>query len=467
MRRPNLLWITTDRQRYDALGVNGNPALKTPNLDRLATTGCNFTAAYSEVPTCIPARRILLTGMCQERTGLVGYQDELEWDPPHTIPGLLSAAGYQTELVGKLHLWPHRRRYGFDHRVLADDLGERGENDYTAFLRAEGCHDRRVWMAHGCEANSWVARPWHLDERLHPTTFIADRAIDFLERRDPSVPFCLQVSFIQPHPPLTPPGHYLDRYLAMNLPEPVCGSWAPGVEPGPGQPLTGDVSLDAWTHHNARAGYYGLVNQIDDQVGRVINALIRMKLVNDTAVVFSSDHGEMLGDHHQWGIRHPYEPVLHILMILHLPRWLGYPQGVESAAPVGLQDIGATLLELAGVDAPGAVTGRSLLSLARGESDGWRRHLHCEHNWPGGRYAHQTLTDGRRKYIWLVESGQEQLFDLRSDPHELHDLAAVRPEELAGWRADLVEALRGRPEGFVAGEQLVAGRNYPAVLASA
>ncbi|MCZ7600033.1 MAG: sulfatase-like hydrolase/transferase [Gammaproteobacteria bacterium] len=152
----------------DALGRHGQPALKTPNLDRLAATGCDFTAAHTEVPSCIAARRILLTGMHQAACGLVGYQDGLDWDPPHTVPGLLSAAGYQTELVGKLTSGHTRRRYGFDHRVLADDLGERGENDYTAFLRAAGCHDRRVWMAHGAEANCWIARPWHLDERTAP-----------------------------------------------------------------------------------------------------------------------------------------------------------------------------------------------------------------------------------------------------------------------------------------------------------
>ncbi|MCZ7600031.1 MAG: sulfatase-like hydrolase/transferase [Gammaproteobacteria bacterium] len=229
------------------------------------------------------------------------------------------------------------------------------------------------------------------------------------------------------------------------------------MEPGPGQPLTGNVNLDAWTWHNAKAGYYGLINQIDDQVGRIMNALSRMKLAAGTAIVFCSDHGEMLGDHHQWGIRHPYEPVLHGPLFLHLPRWLGYPAGVVSDRPVGLRDIGPTLLELAGVPIPDAVTGRSLLPLARGEAAGWRTELHCEHNWPGGAVR---LPDPHRRplEVRLADRvGQEQLFDHGTDPLELHDLARDCPDLLASWRAKLVETLRDRPEGFVDGDRLVPG----------
>ncbi len=465
-RRPNILLITTDRQRYDCLGLNGNPVLRTPNLDAVGAQGANFRNAYTEVPSCIPARRIIVTGMNQESTGLVGYQEHLEWDPPHTMAGVIGDAGYQTELVGKLHLWPLRKRYGFDHFVFGDDLGERHENDYTAFLREAGFTEPRVWMGHGCEANGWIARPWHLDERYTHSYWCANEAIRFLERRDPSAPFFLYASFLQPHMPLTPPGYYLDRYLAQDLPEPVYGDWAEPVECRPGQPLTGHVHLDRWTAHNARAGYYGVINHIDDQVGRILNALVRMGLANDTFVIMTSDHGEMLGDHYQWGICHAYQAVTHVPFIARAPRWMECASGVDLDQPIGLQDIAPTLMEVAGADIPETVDGRSLLPLMRGESPAWRPWLHLEHTFaaPDRNIAHQTLTDGAWKYVWLTDSGREQLFDLTADPQELHDLAGARSDLLTTWRERMVTVLTDRPEGFVQSGRLVPGQPYVPLL---
>lgn len=468
-RRPNIVLITTDRQRFDCLGLNGNPALQTPNLDALGAAGANFANAYSEVPSCIPARRILVTGMNQESTGLVGYREGLEWEPPHTLGRQMSLAGYQTELVGKLHLWPHRKRYGFDHFVYGDDLGERAENDYSAYLRRQGLTEPRPWMGHGCEANSWIARPWHLDERLTHTYWCGTEALNFLETRDPSQPFFLYVSFLHPHMPLTPPAHYFDRYLAKELPPPVHGDWAQPVEPGPGQPLTGSVHLSEEQAHQARAGYYGLINAIDDQVGRIRNALVRMNLHRDTFYLFTSDHGEMLGDHDQWGIRHPYQAVTHIPMLANGPSWMGLQSRAVIDQPIGLQDIAPTIMDIAGAEIPDTVDGRSFLPLLRGESVDWRSHLHLEHNDPRGAagVGHQTLTDGRRKYIWFPATGREQFFDLTTDPAELRDLAAERTDEVAAWREKMIDTLRDRPEGFVADGRLVPGRPYGEVLAEA
>ncbi|MEX0745282.1 MAG: sulfatase-like hydrolase/transferase, partial [Phycisphaeraceae bacterium] len=117
-RRPNIILITTDQQRFDAMGLNcPTTPLQTPTLDSLAARGVNFTRAYSTCPVCVPARRSLLCGLHPATHGLRGYRDGLEWDPPFTLPGLLSDAGYQTELIGKLHLYPQRKRYGFDHMI--------------------------------------------------------------------------------------------------------------------------------------------------------------------------------------------------------------------------------------------------------------------------------------------------------------------------------------------------------------
>ena len=219
--RPNILLIMTDQQRGDCMGLDPHSpsCLQTPNLDWLARTGTHFHHGYSECPSCIPARRSLMTGTAPAANGAVGFKSA-PWDPPHTLAGELSKAGYQTEMVGKLHLTPHRKRYGFDHMQLAD--GTRGaDNDYVEWLRQyHGRNEVDPGMAHGISANGWVGRPHHLPEEQMHTFWCVDRAMDFLRKRDPSAPFFLNLSFIDPHPPLTPPAPYYDRYIDRSLPDP-------------------------------------------------------------------------------------------------------------------------------------------------------------------------------------------------------------------------------------------------------
>jgi len=181
----------------------------------------------------------------------------------------------------------------------------------------------------------------------------------------------------------------------------------------------------------------------------------------NTVVLFTSDHGEMLGDHYLWRKCVPYEGSARVPLLIRAPERFGLRKGSVVDEPVCLEDIMPTLLEMAGVDVPQTVQGRSLLPLMRGERVEWRPYLHIEH-----APMHHTLTDGRQKYIWHVADGREQLFDLDSDPHELHDLARdpERADAVARWRGRLIEELRGRPEGFTDGQRLVPGRAYPPVL---
>ena len=181
--------------------------------------------------------------------------------------GELSTAGYQTEMIGKLHLNPMRKRYGFDHMQLAD--ATRGNNnDYVEWLQqSHGRNDVDPGMAHGVSANGWVGRPHHLPEEQMHTFWCIDRALDFLRKRDPAAPFFLNISFIDPHPPLTPPLHYYQRYIQRELPPPVVGDWAPefeGAQKGL-DPNAWEICLDDYDMKCARAAYYGMINFIDDQ----------------------------------------------------------------------------------------------------------------------------------------------------------------------------------------------------------
>ena len=467
-RRPNIILIMTDQQRGDCLGVEDHPCLLTPNMDSLAGAGTRFSRAYTTCPSCIPARRSLLSGQFPATNGMPGFVGRVDWDPPATLPGTLSDAGYQTFLVGRsMHQHPPRKRYGYDHMILGS--GYVAGDDYDEDLRRQsGAADG--FNSHGLPFNGWNARPWHLDERLHPTYWIVDQAMRFLATRDPSCPFFLTVSFYAPHPPLCPPAFYMDRYLRAYLPEPVIGDWAedPGEVSGINVQAARGVKLDGETWRSAAAGYFGLTNHIDDQIFRLLAARGEAAVDwSNTVVIFTSDHGEMLGDHYMYRKCEPYEGSARIPMLVRGGGDLGFAEGQVVDRPVCLEDLMPTCLDLAGIDTPDHVDGESLAPWLRGEQPGWREYLHSEHA-PcySEQQAYHMLTDGKWKYIWRPTDGSEQLFDLTTDPEERHDAASetVDAAELTAWRARLIEHLKDRPEGFTDGDQLIAGRPYPPLM---
>ncbi len=450
-KRPNILLIMTDQQRGDCLGIEGHPVLQTPYLDELATTGTRFSRCHSACPVCIPARRTLMTGRRPASHGVLMNYDT--WLDGSTLPGELTRAGYQTHLVGKLHLWPHRKRYGFMSEDWADSplVGE----DYQRFLRDNGVRMPEPGVAHGCSQNGYVARPWHLPEHLHFTNWCADKAMEFIARRDPTVPFFLKVSFHQPHEPCTPPQVYWDRYMDMDLPEPYVGDWARVFDaPRRGLPVDAwRIAVDAAVMKQYRAGYYGTINHIDDQIGRLLKWVDR----RNTIVLFLSDHGDMIGDHQWLRKRNAFEGSARVPFLMRLPDSMGGMKGQVRSEVVELMDIMPTLLETAGVDIPDRVDGRSVLPLLRGAVPEWREYLHGECAIvPTAGSGMQYLTDGHRKYIWYPGTGEEHYFDLDSDPCEMHNLvgSAGHGGEIACWRKRLVAELKGRPEGFTDGATL-------------
>jgi arylsulfatase len=470
-RRPNILLILTDQQRGDCLGLAGHPVLETPAMDFIGHSGSFFQRAYSECPHCIPARRTIMSGLSPAAHGMLVNAPGQDWNPAHTLAGELRQAGYQTEMIGKLHLWPHRKRYGFDHLLLADST--RGaNNDYVEWLGGAAPLERWA-VAHGVTPNGWLGRPTHLPESQTHAFWCVSEAITFLHRRDHTVPFFLNVSFIDPHPPLSPPEYLFNRYEARTLPQPVVGDWAPDLN-GPIKGLDpeamlspegyGAIHLDDQQMHHCRAAYFGLISHVDYQISRLLQFLREAKLLDDTFILFASDHGEMLGDHHLFHKTRPFEPSARVPLLARPPRSWGYPSGVVVDAPVGLQDIMPTLLDAAGAPIPDSLTGRSLLPLMGGERPPWRDVLHGECT-PRGVVddgAMHYLVDGRWKYIWYSQTGREMLFDLQEDPGELHDLSggSAAAGFLRPWRRRLVQELRGRPEGFVTNDQLVSGRPH-------
>jgi arylsulfatase A-like enzyme len=460
-QRPNFLIIMTEQHRGDCIGSDGHPMLLTPNIDEIGGKGVRFSGAYTSCPLCIPARRSFLTGQFPSTHGVYNNMDvgwdgnsmDEEWED-RTVAGELSAAGYQTEWVGRsMHQQPLRKRHGFQHMVIHDD--------YLEWLECRQPAGSAGPFGTGVMHNDWTVCPWHMPDGLHHTNWTVSRALEFLGKRDPSCPFFLVVSFLAAHPPLTPPAFYLERYLRTGVQEPVMGEWAtPPADGGMGGTYAPFVHLTGEALLTTRAAYYGLINHVDDQIHRLLNQVTGVDRQTDdnTVVIFCSDHGEMLGDHYRWRKALPYEGAARIPFLMRAPERFGIQTGGVIRSPVCLEDIMPTVLEMAEVEIPGKVDGMSLLPLLRGRTEGWREHLHIECS-----PDFHCLTDGREKYVWFVADGREQLFDLENDPGEIYDLAgdSKAEERLVSWRAKLVEELKGREEGFSDGERLVPGRFYP------
>lgn len=442
--KPHILLITTDQQRYDALGINGNPHLETANLDHLAARGVNFDRTYITCPVCIPARRTLLSGQHPFTHELRGYQDGLNYDPPFTLPGLLSDAGYQTQLVGKLHMHPMGKRYGYDNMVLSETSNWRPDsplqprNDYVRWLRSQGVQEHPHF--HGINGNGRRIAPWPLEDRFHHNNWLAREAVKFLtEDRDPTAPFFLHLSFFHPHPPLVPTRDYLKRYLAKDLPEAPIGEWVPDHPIQPGIAADSAVGpFDPEEIRQARAAYYALIHHIDDCVAHVLEAWRvygNPRAKEPLYIIFSSDHGEMLGQHQLFRKSLAYEGSSHVPFFIsgfNVPITPG-----RSSALSCWEDLLPTVADLADVPLPGPVDGISLAPLLRGEAIAEREELTgmCH-----SQFTNYFQVRGNHKYIWFADTHEEQLFDLEADPQENHDLSADT-EVLAPFRKTMAETL--------------------------
>ncbi|MBI4025448.1 MAG: arylsulfatase [Verrucomicrobia bacterium] len=469
--KPNIVLICVDQWRGDCLSIAGHPVVHTPYLNQIALYGARFNRAYAACPSCIPARASLYTGLTPRTHGRVGYQDGVPWNYPNTIAGEFTRHGYQTEAIGKLHVFPERSQLGFQNVVLHDGYihyvraNQRNlelVDDYLPWLRQRAGHDA-TYFDHGLECNSYTARPWDKDEALHPTNFIVTQGIDFLRRRDPRKPFFLLLSFHRPHPPFDPPAWALQQYLDQPMPDPPVGDWteifAKWNEPH--QPNLRCGKLDPRLLHRARAGYYGCITHIDHQINRFMEALheFEVPLARNTYLCFVSDHGDMLGDHHLFRKSLPYEGSARVPLILHGPAESGVKPNAAYDQVVELRDIMPTLLDCAGLPSPDSVEGRSFLPIARGESGvPWRDFLHGEHIVYNESIHY--ITDGHEKYVWFSGNGREQMFDLDHDPHELCDIgkAGANQNRMARWRRVLINELKGREEGFTDGKKLIVGR---------
>ncbi len=423
--RPNVLLITVDHWQGSLLGSAGHPTILTPTLDQIARNGVRFTNAYAECPICLPSRRSLMTGTSPRVHGDRAFIVE-EPMPAHlpTLAQTFRNAGYQAYAVGKTHVHPMRDRIGFDDILLAEEgRANKGVmDDYEIFLSEQG-HTGQHY-AHGMSNNDYTTRPWHLSEYCHSTNWHTREMVRFIKRRDPTRPSLWYLSYNHPHPPLVPLQCYLNMYLDVEPDMPYHGEWASDPD---ALPYFLKAVRDNWNHYNEREvrairrAFYALCTHIDHQIRVVIGTLREEKELDNTIILFLSDHGEMLGNHGLWAKRLFYEPSAHIPMIL-----MGTGEGERGFDErvghhrtddrlVAVRDVMPTLLDMAGIDIPETVEGLSMI----GEQK--RGHLYGECVEDAG--ATRMIRADQYKLIYYAVGNHMQLFDLENDPHELHNLA--------------------------------------------
>ncbi len=466
-QQPNILFIITDQMRGDCMSCAGHPVVETPNLDMLAARGTLFTASYSSCPSCIAARASLFTGLSPSSHGRLGYRDCVPWRYTDTLPSLLGQAGYQTHCVGKTHFFPQGAHLGFQSIESYEgnqNFDGRFVNDYFEWLR-ERTNGRLAETDHGVDWNSWCARPSHLPEELHNNTWVVTRGLEFLRRRDSTRPFFLNLSFHRPHAPVDPPQAFFDLYKdRTDIPIPR-GDWADGYN-------TPATDVNAWFGRvpdhplrRLRLAYYAQVSHIDNQIGRFLMAMSTLRL-GPTWIVFTSDHGEMLGDHDLFRKTYAYEGSAHTPLIITPPT-----SAIQHRcmAPVIQQDLMPSMLDMAGVKIPRSIEGHSVLPLlSRTPAQArWQPFVHGEHSACYATHnAMQYLTDGQDKYVWHPVTGKEELFNLAQDPCELHNEAGDRParDRLDSWRKRLIAIFKQRPQDKLTnGKRLLPRRPLPSV----
>ena len=472
-KRKNIVLLMTDQLRGDCMGCAGHPDVKTPYLDTLASKGVRFENAYSACPSCVPARAALHTGLTQESHRRVGYADGIRWEYPHTMAGELTKAGYYTQCVGKMHVDPLRNYLGFCHVELHDGYlhyyrdpeipyreNQKQADDYFHWLKQEKGIDCDVTDT-GLECNSWVARPWIYEEKYHPTNWVTDRSIDFLRRRDPDMPFFLFTSYLRPHPPFDAPQCYFDMYRNKELTPPVVGDWCDEEAlRARGRIFDSDTGpLDPELVREMQIGYYACITHLDHQIGRLIQALVENKLYDDTIILFVSDHGELLGDHHLFRKSRAYQGSSRVPFLVSGGGFRPEKPGSVKTDVVELRDVMPTVLEAAGIQIPDSVEGISLWNTALKESGTpeVREYLHGEHTL-GEASSHWIITRDE-KYIWYSQTGEEQYFWIAEDPDELHNLigSETAKERVEALRGLLIQELQDREEGFVREGRLVTG----------
>lgn len=426
--RPNILFILTDQQRADTIAALGQSHIRTPALDRLTREGTAFTSAYCPSPVCVPSRCSLIFGQYPVHTGCNDNNTPYPMDDRPTFMAALTAAGYNTHAIGKMHFMPDRGALrGLISRETQEELvGSPEQDDYLRHLRANG--GGHITDPHGVRGEMYyVPQPAQMPASLHPTQWIGDRSTAFIEAQHGATrPWMMISSFIHPHPPFCPPAPWHKLYRL------------PGDVPPPFLP---EDRHDLLTFHNRhqnrykyrdngwdlnlvrmiRSYYFACISFIDYQVGRMLESLERTGQLDNTLILYTSDHGEMLGDYMSFGKRGVLDAAACVPMLARLPGY--FRAGARCEVPVSLVDVMPTMLAAAGVPNPNGIDGQDMLALADGTKHRDEVYIQFQH---GGLGLYAVISS-KWKYAYSAADNREYLFDRTHDRPESRNLAAELP----------------------------------------
>jgi arylsulfatase A-like enzyme len=455
--RPNIILIITDQQRYDTIRALGFPHMDTPHLDRLVHEGVTFTNSFCTAPSCAPSRASLFTGYYPHTTGILKNADL--WR--HSWVEQLAESGYHCVNVGKMHTFPYETSLGFHERYVVENKDRYLEGRYyfdewDKGLRARGLvkQQRELYRQRADYQERLGAFEWELPEETHSDFFVGDMATWWIEHKpQPVGPLFLQIGFPGPHPPYDPIPRYAAPYLERDLPLPSFTEDEVAAQPPPFQAMrvhNAEVDHDSIAYtlqptreqlHRQRAYYFANVTMIDGKIGQILAALEARGYLDDAVVVFTSDHGDALSDHghsQKWTM---YDIITRMPLVVWSP---GRFAGGRQLSPLCQQmDVGPAILELAGLSVPEGFEAQSLLPALRGEPWSGRSYVYAEHGRDGilRETEFMTMVRGPQwKLVHFLDEPFGQLFDLRRDPEERHNL--WNDPSAADAKQELLDVLR-------------------------
>ena len=432
---PNILWFCTDQQRFDTIEGLNNEHVRTPNIRRFMDQSVTFTHAFVQNPLCSPSRASFLTGRYPRTTGLRANGQRIR-ESERLLPRILSDFGYECGLAGKLHLSP----------CANGRVEDRIDDGYRQFWWSHDLTDHWPGQQHvagvaeepgGGVAQAAAPTPaWGvpIDPKYMQTAWCTDTAIRFFRAHRAFQPWLMSVNIFQPHHPFWPAKEYLDRYDPEKLPAPAFKAGElddkPAYQRTDHQGAYAGTGLsfrktDDLTHRRVTAAYYAMIEQLDNDFGRMLKALEESGQADNTIVIFTSDHGEMLGDHGiYWKGPYFYDCAMRVPLIVRWPA--RYKAGLRTDALVEMVDLAPTLLEAAGVPVPEGVQGRALTGLLRGETAVHRDSVYMECYDSSVPYQVPPMVTGVRtrthklSYCHSLKTGE--LYDLERDPGEFRNL---------------------------------------------
>ncbi len=450
LTKPNILFITADQLRFDSLGCTGHPLVQTPTIDQLAAEGTMFTRAYVQSPVCGPSRASLYTGRYVH-----SHRSRFNEVPlgagEKTIADYFNSYGYRSALVGRTHFTPITETYGFEYFAYYDGLPAKDSySQYPYYLKEMGYSEedikRRYWPRELDEEAGEQPYPEDFREALYPcriaeehsdTAYLTNEAIRFM-RETTDRPWMLHLSYWKPHLPFSVSEPYHSMYDPEKVPMPKLNKdellHKPPLQKIFREERRGNYVADEALLKKIRAVYYGMITQLDTHLGRLFNYMKQIGVLDNTLIVFTSDHGEYLGDHHMIEKELFYEQAIHVPLVMRLPDLI--PAQHQVSEFIELIDILPTLMDACQFNIPPAIEGQSFIPLLKGETVECKKEVYAEWDFQYYHCRHQLelkadeckaimVRNERWKYVHYNHQPCE-LYDMLNDPDEFYNLAENR-----------------------------------------